>query len=92
MFSAANYFSIVVEKLAKEESSIWARVVQMESELLKANNLLGKVMPLGLQQVRLAWTLDSIQNTFPAYVNLIVFKQRFGQFWEMDVPANSKIT
>jgi len=46
MFSAANTFSIAVEKLAKEDSSIQVSVVQMESELLRANNLLGKVMPL----------------------------------------------
>jgi len=36
MFSAANTFSIAVEKLAKEESSIQVSVVQMESELLRS--------------------------------------------------------
>jgi len=36
MFSAANDFSIAVEKLAKEESSLQATVVETESGLLRA--------------------------------------------------------
>jgi len=43
MFSASNDYSIEVEKLAKKESFIQASVFQMKSELLRANNLLGKV-------------------------------------------------